>query len=105
MENIGDRMTEHELVVLDEVSGRLNAEAILSYLEAFGVAGMISMEAVSSVYTFSVGALSRVQILVTKEDEARAKELLAEFYTQAPVEDLIEFDTAELDEEITEEEE
>ncbi len=92
---MGEPMTENDLVVLEEAYGRLNAEAILSYLEAFGVPGMISMEAVGSVYSFTVGALGRVQILVKQENVERAKELLAEFYSQASEENIIELDPDE----------
>lgn len=75
-------MIDNDLVVLDEVSGRLTADAIVSYLEAIGVPAMVSMEALGSVYSLSVGALGRVQILVSQADEALARELLSVYYSQ-----------------------
>lgn len=75
-------MTEENLVVLTTVPGRINAEAILSYLQAFDVQGMISMEAIGSVFPLTVGKLGSVQILVREENMEKASQLLQEFYSE-----------------------
>ena len=77
-------MTNKNLNVLTEVPGRISAEAILSYLQAYGVDGIISMEAIGSVYSLSVGKLGNVQILVKNEDIEQAKQLLEAYYQEAP---------------------
>ena len=75
-------MAERKLVELTTVPGRLTAEAILSYLQAFGVQGMISMEAIGSVYPVTVGELGEVQILIREEDFENASEILADFFRE-----------------------
>lgn len=75
-------MAERKLVELTTVPGRLTAEAILSYLQAFGVQGMISMEAIGSVYPVTVGELGEVQILIREEDLESAAEILADFFRE-----------------------
>lgn len=75
-------MAERKLVELTTVPGRLTAEAILSYLQAFGVQGMISMEAIGSVYPVTVGELGEVQILIREEDFENASQILADFFRE-----------------------
>lgn len=76
-------MVEKKLVELTTVPGRLTAEAILSYLQAFGVQGMISMEAIGSVYPLTVGELGEVQILIREEDYEKASVVLDDFYHES----------------------
>ncbi len=75
-------MAEKKLVELTTVPGRLAAEAILSYLEAFGIQGMISMESIGSVYPVTVGELGEVQILIREEDYENASQILADYYQE-----------------------
>ncbi len=86
-------MLNEKLVVLTTVPGRLNAEAILSYLNAFDVNAMISMEAIGSVYPVTVGELGSVEILVLENDFERASSLLEDYYQEDhSAEDFIEYD-------------
>lgn len=80
-------MSEENLVVLTTVHGRMNAEAIFSYLQAFDVEGMISMEAIGSVFPVTVGKLGSVQILVKDEHLEKANQLLQEFYSENSIGD------------------
>ena len=81
-------MTDKKLVELTTVSGRLTAEAILSYLQAYGVQGMISMEPIGSVYPLTVGELGEVQILIREADYEMASQVLAGFYQEDNADDL-----------------
>jgi hypothetical protein len=65
---------------LTEVQGRLEAELIESYLEANGVDVELIQESVGySAFPVMVDGLGRVQIFVSKEKSADARELLKEF--------------------------
>jgi hypothetical protein len=65
---------------LIEVQGRLEAELIESYLEANGVDVELIQEAVGhSAIPVMVDGLGRVQIFVSKENGAEARELLLDF--------------------------
>lgn len=82
-------MEEKKLVELTTVPGRLTAEAILSYLQAYGVQGMISMEAIGSVYPLTVGELGEVQILIREEDFESASQILSDFYLENDTDELL----------------
>ena len=85
-------MTDKKIVELTTVPGRLSAEAILSYLQAFDVQGMISMEAIGSVYPLTVGELGAVQILIREEDYELATKILSDFYQENSSTELLEDD-------------
>jgi hypothetical protein len=87
-------MTDNKLIELTTVAGRLSAEAILSYLQAFDIQGMISMEAVGSVFPLTVGELGEVQILVRQEDYEKASQILDKYYQQAASVELLDEDEA-----------
>jgi hypothetical protein len=68
-------MSELNWDLLDEVAGRLDAEAIKSLLEAEGIRVELIQEAVGHlIYPVTVNGLGRVQLFVPKEqvEEARA---------------------------------
>ena len=72
-----DELT-YELLV--EVNGRMEAEMIKSYLEAEGVQVELFQEAVGHhIYPVTIDGLGRVQLFVSKEQIAEAKEILAEY--------------------------
>ena len=60
--------------LLDEVYGRLEAEAIKSLLEAEGIRTELIQEAVGHlIYPVTVDGLGRVQIFVPKKDIKEAR--------------------------------
>ena len=74
-------MSDNELVLLEEVSGTAQAEALRGLLEAQGVEVMLSQESAGqSTIPVTFGILGNVQILVRKKDEEAAKEILKEYY-------------------------
>lgn len=69
-----DQLTYENIV---EVSGRLEAEMIESYLEAQGIDVELIQESIGhSIYPVTVDGLGRVQIFVPKEKIIEAREWL-----------------------------
>jgi hypothetical protein len=65
---------------LTETNGRMEADVLISYLEAEGIHVEVFQEAVGHhIYPVMVDGLGRVQLFVSKEQIAMAKELLAEY--------------------------
>jgi hypothetical protein len=64
-------------VELLRVQGPFNAESILSALRANGIPARMRGEAVAVVYGFTLDGLGEMAILVPREFEAQARELLA----------------------------
>jgi len=66
--------------ILTEVQGRLEAEFIKSYLEAQGVDVELFQESVGHhIYPVTIDGLGRVQIFVSKDQAAEARQLLEEY--------------------------
>ena len=73
-------MDELKWEVLTEVQGRLEAEFIKSYLEAHGIDVELFQESVGHhIYPVTIDGLGRVQIFVSKEQSAEARQLLNEY--------------------------
>ncbi len=73
-------MDEMKWEVLTEVQGRLEAEFIKSYLEAQGIDVELFQESVGHhIYPVTIDGLGRVQIFVSKEQAAEARQLLEEY--------------------------
>ena len=65
---------------LTETNGRMEADVLKSFLEAEGIHVEVFQEAVGHhIYPVMVDGLGRVQLFVSKEQIAMAKELLAEY--------------------------
>lgn len=80
-------MSNEELVVLDEVSGSAQAETIRGLLKSQGINALISQEAAGQgTFPLSVGILGSVEILVRKDDEEKAREILEQYYAGGFVE-------------------
>jgi hypothetical protein len=74
-----DKLTWEKLT---EVSGRLNAELLESYLEANGIDVELVQEAIGRyIYPVSVDGLGLVQVFVPKDKLAEAQELMSGFQT------------------------
>jgi len=79
-------------VALDDVkwelvgvfNGRLEAELLQSYLEARGIEVAIFQEAVGHhVYPVTIDGLGRVQLFVSRENSAEARELISQYQKPA----------------------
>lgn len=74
--------------LLDEVSGRLEAEMIKSLLEAEGIPTELIQEAVGHlIYPVTVDGLGRVQIFVPCKDMKEASLWLKAYFEGLPTED------------------
>lgn len=61
-------------------NGRLDAEMLQSYLEAHGIEVVVIQEAVGhNIYPVTIDGLGRVQLFVSKENSATARELITDY--------------------------
>lgn len=67
-----------ELVVVYETQGITRAEIIKSKLEGAGILALLKYESLGPVLAVTVDGLGNVKVLVRKEDEQAAIELLKE---------------------------
>ena len=73
-------MDELKWELLVEVQGRLEADLLQSYLEAYGIHTELFQESVGhSIYPVTINGLGRVQIFVSKEQLKEAREMLEEY--------------------------
>jgi hypothetical protein len=73
-------MDELKWKLLVEVQGRLEADLLKSYLEAYGIQTEIFQESVGhNAFPVMVDGLGRVQIFVSKEQLTEAEEILKDF--------------------------
>ncbi len=71
-------MSEH-IVVIESVSGIIEAELLRSLLEAAGVAVELSHEAALSAYSLGVGRMARVDLLVREDQASLARSVLDDY--------------------------
>lgn len=73
-------MDEMKWEVLTEVQGRLEADLLKTYFEAYGIDIELFQEAVGHhIYPVTIDGLGRVQLFVSKEQAADAHKLLDEY--------------------------
>jgi hypothetical protein len=70
-------MTESDDVEILRVNGTINAEPVLAALRANGIPAVALGEAVGRVYGLTLNGLGVVTIVVPRQYEAQARELLA----------------------------
>ncbi|MGD8413230.1 MAG: DUF2007 domain-containing protein [Candidatus Latescibacterota bacterium] len=68
-----------ELVEVHKAQGEIDAQMIRSVLEGDGIDSMLSGESVRLTHGITVDGLAEVKILVRKEDEERAREVIKAF--------------------------
>lgn len=68
-----------DIVVVETVSGIIEAELIRSLLQASGIIVELSHEAALSAYSMGVGRMARVDILVRKDQQAAALALINDY--------------------------
>ena len=69
-----------QYIVVEVASGKLEAEMIKSYLQAYGIKCEISQEAAAWVEGLTVGPLAEVQILVPSHQGKQARQLIEEYH-------------------------
>lgn len=75
-------MNEMKYELLTELSSRMQADLLESYLEANGIDTELFQESVGhSIYPVTVDGLGRVQVFVPKDKLKKAKKLLENFET------------------------
>jgi len=75
-----DLMDELKWELLTEVQGRLEADLLKSYFEAYGIDVELFQESVGHhIYPVTVNGLGRVQLFVSKEQAGEAHKLLDEY--------------------------
>ena len=82
-------MDEMKWEKLAEVYGRLEAEAIKSFLEAEGISVELIQEAIGQLIPTNYDAFGRVQIFVPKEQFANASELFEAYQNATPDDNII----------------
>jgi hypothetical protein len=66
--------------LLTEVQGRLEADLLKTYFEAYGIEIELFQEAVGHhIYPVTINGLGRVQLFVSKEQAGAARTLLDEY--------------------------
>ena len=68
-------MKEPELVVVYISHGPLAAQVVKGKLESAGIPAMLKSEA-QNTFPFTIDGMGEVKVLVTKEHEAEARELI-----------------------------
>ena len=63
-------------VVVETAHGELEANVLKSILEAEEIPVLLQAKGGASVYTFSIGKLGEIKVLVPKAFEEQAKELI-----------------------------
>lgn len=58
-------------------SGELQAQQIQSFLEAEGIPSELRGESLRKTHGLTIDGLGRVEVVVSRDDEQRARELLA----------------------------
>ena len=92
-------MSNDELVLLEEVSGKAQGEALRGLIEAQGIEVMLSQEAAGqSTFPVTYGILGSVKLFVRQQDEERAREILAEYYAGDFIDQDLNQDSDEKDE-------
>ncbi len=66
-----------EFVTVYKGQGKLDAESIKGFLEAHGIPAFLDINPLGQIYGFTVGDLGRVGVMVSSENEASARDLLA----------------------------
>jgi len=73
-------MDELKWEVLTEVQGRMQADLLKSYFEAYGIEVELFQEAVGHhIYPVTINGLGVVQLFVSKEQADAARKLLEEY--------------------------
>lgn len=72
-------MSEHNWVLVREVSGEILAETLRGLIEAQGIPVFLNQEGAGRVYGLNIGPMGVVQILVPEEYEEDALKILAGF--------------------------
>lgn len=73
-------MSERKWVMVDEVSGGIQAEILRGLLESQGIPVWLNQEGAGKAYGITLPALGSVQILVPSDFERHALELLNAYY-------------------------
>ena len=74
-------MDELKWELLTEVQGRLEADLLKSYFEAYGIDVELFQESVGHhIYPVTINGLGRVQLFVSKEQAGEAHKLLDEYH-------------------------
>jgi hypothetical protein len=73
-------VSERKWVLVDEVSGGIQAEILRGLLESQGISVWLNQEGAGKAYGITLPALGSVQILVPSDVEQRALELLNAYY-------------------------
>ena len=67
----------HDETCVFTASGELQAQQIQSFLEAEGIPSELRGESLRKTHGLTIDGLGRVEVVVSRDDEQRARELLA----------------------------
>ncbi len=72
-----------DFIIVETTSGALQAEILRGLLESRGLRVMLSQEAAAKSIGISIGPLGDVDILVPKDQEDLAREILTQYHSGA----------------------
>lgn len=72
-----------EFILLESVTGSMQAEIIRSLLESRGISVMMSQESAGAIFGLGVGPTAEVDILVPSSQHKQAIQVLEEYYSGA----------------------
>jgi hypothetical protein len=70
-------------VVIETVSGNIEAEIIRGMLEAKGIDAVLRGESAATAIGLTVGPIADVEILVPKDQEVFARQVIQDYYSGA----------------------
>ena len=74
-------MDELKWELLTQVQGRLEADLLKTYFEAYGIDVELFQESIGHhIYPVTINGLGRVQLFVSKDQSKEAQQLLDEYY-------------------------
>ena len=74
-------MTDAKWVVVNTVSGSLQADILRTLLESRDIKVFLNQEGAGRAYGINVGPLGEVQILVPESQSQEAKQILDDYYS------------------------
>ena len=78
-------MSEQSWVVVETVTGNLQAELLRGLLKAQGIDVLLSQEGAGRALGLEVGPMGEVEILVSPENVQQARKLINDYYTGANI--------------------
>ena len=70
-----------EIVVVETISGLMEAEILRGLLESMNISVYLSHESAGKIYALGVGRLGRVDMMVPADQADEARRIIADYHT------------------------